>query len=174
MWTDKGIAYGCIYESRHDVKGVTFRNNSVGFAQASWSEHLGCITMQMGSDKNAIWENAVFENMEIYQTSCATVSIYNNAKTEVEGGTIRKIYVRGVTVKKAVKTNLPVYMLSVVMLTGDGVATSNVKVGAVYLDDINYCGTLIDSDNYLEYSNFNIGDGITFSKNNIKINTRDE
>ena len=174
VWTDKGIAYGCIYESRHDVKGVTFRNNSVGFAQASWSEHLGCITMQMGSDKNAIWENAVFENMEIYQTSCATVSIYNNAKTEVEGGTIRKIYVRGVTVKKAVKTNLPVYMLSVVMLTGDGVATSNVKVGAVYLDDINYCGTLIDSDNYLEYSNFNIGDGITFSKNNIKINPRDE
>lgn len=174
VWTDKGIAYGCIYESRHDVKGVIFRNNSVGFAQASWSEHLGCLTMQMGSDKNAVWENVRFENTEIYQTSCATVSVYNNAKTEAEGGTIRKIYVNGVTVKKAVQTNLPVYFLSVVMLTGDGVTPSNVKVGAVYIDNAEYLNTQIEADNYLDYSNFNIGEGIIFSKNNIKIGTQGE
>lgn len=174
VWTDKGIAYGCIYESKHDVKGVIFRNNSVGFAQASWSEHLGCITMQMGSVKEAVWENVHFENTEIYQTSCATVSIYNKAQAQAEGGTIRKIYVNGVTVKRTKQTNLPVYCLSVVMITGKNVDKSNVKIGAIYLDNIDYCGTTIDSDNYKEFANFNIGEGISFSKSNIKIGTIEE
>lgn len=174
VWTDKGIAYGCIYESKHDVKGVTFRNNSVGFAQASWSDHLGCLVMQMGSVKEATWENVHFENTEIYQTSCATVSIFNRANTAPEGGTIRNIYVNGVTVKKIKQTNLPVYCLSVVMRVGEGVDVGNVKVGAIYLDNINYCGTLIDEDNYEDYSNFSIGEGINFSKRNIKVCTIEE
>lgn len=174
VWTDKGIAYGCIYESKHDVKGVIFRNNSVGFAQASWSEHLGCLTMQMGSVKEAVWENVHFENTEIYETSCAVVSIYNNAKTQPEGGTIRKIYVNGVTVKKTNLTNLPIYCLSVVMLTGENVDVNNVKVGAIYLDNIEYCDVTIDSDNYKVYANFKIGEGISFAKSNIKVGTLEE
>lgn len=175
VWTDKGIAYGCIYESKHDVKGVTFRNNSVGFAQASWSDHLGCLVMQMGSVKEAMWENVHFENTEIYQTSCATVSIFNRASTAPEGGTIRNIYVNGVTVKKITQTGLPVYCLSVVMRTGEGVDSNNVKIGAIYLDNVNYLGTLIDEDNYEEYYHLTLdGEGLSFSKKNIKVNTIEE
>lgn len=102
VWTDKGIGYGCIYESKHDIKNVIFRNNSIGFAQASWSEHLSCCTVQMGSVKTSTWEDIHFENMEVYKTSCALLSVFNRANNEREGGKIKDIYFENITAKYAV------------------------------------------------------------------------
>lgn len=41
VWTDKGIAYGAVYESAFDQSDVVWRNNSVGYAladcRATWA-----------------------------------------------------------------------------------------------------------------------------------------
>lgn len=59
-WTDKAVAYGCIYESNHDTRNVRFENCSVGFALGTWSNHLGCCVIQMGNRKGAVMENISF------------------------------------------------------------------------------------------------------------------
>ena len=170
VWTDKGIAYGCIYEAKHDVQNVVFRNNSVGFAQASWSEHLGCCVMQMGSVKGTVWEDVHFENIDVYKTSCALLSVFNRANNATEGGQIRNIYFENITAKYAVQTNLPVYCLSVVIRLLNGATWQNSTIGALYLDDITYAGTEITGENWREYTNIALDDGARFSDVNIKIN----
>ncbi|MBR4420403.1 MAG: hypothetical protein IKT32_05930, partial [Clostridia bacterium] len=99
-WTDKAVAYGCIYESNHDTRGVKFINNSVGFALGTWSPHLGCCVIQMGNRRGAVIEDILFKNMEIYAS-------YNNAILNVfiggsggigEGwGTVNNIQFKNIT-----------------------------------------------------------------------------
>lgn len=170
VWTDKGIGYGCIYESKHDIKNVIFRNNSIGFAQASWSEHLGCCTVQMGSVKTSTWEDIHFEDMEVYKTSCALLSVFNRANDETEGGKIKDVYFRDITAKYAVQTNLPVYCLSVVIRLKEGASWQNSTIGALYLDNIRYAGTEITAENYEEYTNIALDDGARFARSSIKVN----
>lgn len=170
VWTDKGIAYGCIYESKHDVKNVVFRNNSVGFAQASWSEHLGCCVIQMGSVKTSTWEDVHFQNIEVYKTSCSLLSIFNRANNASEGGKIKDIYFENISAKYVEQTNLPVYCLSVVIRLLEGATWQNSTIGALYLDNITYAGTQITEDNYKEYTNIALDDGARFSESSIKIN----
>ena len=170
VWTDKGIGYGCIYESKHDIKNVIFRNNSIGFAQASWSEHLGCCTVQMGSVKTSTWEDIHFENMEVYKTSCALLSVFNRANNEREGGKIKDIYFENITAKYAVQTNLPVYCLSVVIRLKEGATWQNSTIGALYLDNIRYAGAEIAADNYEEYTNIALDNGARFARSSIKVN----
>lgn len=67
-WTDKAVAYGCIYESNHDTRNVRFENCSVGFALGTWSNHLGCCVIQMGNRKGAVMENITFDNIEVYMS----------------------------------------------------------------------------------------------------------
>ena len=99
-WTDKAVAYGCIYESNHDTRGVKFVNNSVGFALGTWSPHLGCCVIQMGNRRGATMEDILFKNTEIYVS-------YNNAILNVfiggsggigEGwGTVNNIQFKNIT-----------------------------------------------------------------------------
>lgn len=65
-WTDKAVAYGCIYESSKDTQNVTFLNNSVGFALGTWSSHLGCNVIQMGNNPQATMHDIQFVGTEIY------------------------------------------------------------------------------------------------------------
>jgi polygalacturonase len=171
VWTDKGIAYGCIYESVHDIENVYFKNNSVGFAQASWSNHLGCCVIQMGSMKQATWHDVYFENIEIYKTSCAAISLYNRAANEREGGRIRNIYFKDITVKYMQELNLPVYAINIVIKLADGVDYRNSTIGTLYIDNLTYLGEEITSSNYLDYTNIDLSEEAKFSKSNIKINT---
>lgn len=171
VWTDKGIAYGLIYEAIHDAGDVYFRNNSVGFAQAAWSEHLGCCTMQMGSNKDSVWSNVHFEDMEVYSASCALLSVFNRAVNSKEGGTIKNIYFKNITLKYARKTQRDVYCLSVVMRKGEGVPVSNCKISGLYLDNINFAGVAITADNIDDYKNVALDDGFKFLKSAIKVNT---
>ena len=171
VWTDKGIAYGCIYESVHDIENVYFKNNSVGFAQASWSNHLGCCVIQMGSMKQATWHDVHFENIEIYKTSCAAISLYNRASNEREGGKIRNIYFKDITVKYMQELNLPVYAINIVIKLADGVDYRNSTIGTLYIDNLTYLGEEITSSNYLDYTNIDLSEEAKFSKSNIKINT---
>lgn len=171
VWTDKGLAYGCVYESYNDISNVYFKNNSVGFAQSSWSEHLGCCVIQMGNTKSSTWKDVHFENMEIYKTSCAVMSLYNNAKSATEGGKIRDIYFKNINVKYVKQTNLPVYCLNVIIRIASGVDARNSTIGNIYVDNVNYVGVDITKTNYSEYTNIALDDGAIFSKSGIKINT---
>lgn len=170
VWTDKGIAYGCIYESRKTIDGVYFRNNSVGFAQAAWSDHLGCAVMQMGSQKGTVWQNVYFEKMEVYSASCALVSIFNRAVNEEEGGVIKNVFCKDLVLKYAAETQRPVSALSVVIRLGEGVSGSNCKINNIRLDNVTFAGTALTALNLADYASFSIAEGATFSKSTIKIN----
>lgn len=171
VWTDKGIGYGCIYECIKPVDGVTFRNNSIGFAQAAWSDHLGCATVQMGSVKGTTWQNIHFEDMEVYSSSCALISIFNRANNETEGGVIKNVYCKNITLKYATKTQRDVYALSVIIKLLNGAVGSNCRTSGIYLDNIMFAGTAITPENYTEYTYKEIAEGATFSNSAIKVNS---
>lgn len=171
VWTDKGLAYGCVYESFNDISNVYFKNNSVGFAQSSWSEHLGCCVIQMGNTKESTWKDIHFENIEIFKTSNAVMSLYNNARNDKEGGKIRDIYFKNITAKYVKQTNLPVYCLNIIIRIASGVDSRNSTIGNIYIDNVNYVGVDITKNNYSNYTNIALDDGAMFSKAGIKINT---
>ena len=171
VWTDKGIAYGAIYEARHEIKNVTFRNNSVGFAQASWSKHIGICTVQMGSIKGTKWHDIHFENIEVYNMSCALLSVFNRANNATEGGKIDDIYFNNITVKHTRKLILDPCCLSIVIILKNGAEWTNSTRGKMYIDNIDYCGTKLTAENYADYSRIEIQEEAKFGLTNIKINT---
>lgn len=102
-WTDKAVAYGCIYESVHDTSGVTFKNCSVGFALGVWSNHLGCCVIQLGDRPGCVIEDIVFDNIEIFHSDNAGILncyIGGSGGRGAGYGTIRNIYFRNITVKR--------------------------------------------------------------------------
>ncbi len=171
VWTDKGIAYGCIYESVHDVEDVYFKNNAVGFAQSAWSDHLGVCVIQMGSSKASTWQNIYFENIEAYKINCSLLSVFNRANNDNEGGLIKNIYFKNVSAKHIEQTNLPLYALNIVIKINNNAPSTNSRIGRLYLDNIDYAGILITDENINEHLNCNISEGAAFTTNNIKINT---
>ena len=99
-WTDKAVAYGCIFESNQDTKNVRFENNSVGFALGTWSKHLGCNVIQMGDNPAATMHDIVFEGTEIYTSrNQAICNIYiGGSGGRGEGwGNVRDILFRNIT-----------------------------------------------------------------------------
>ena len=99
-WTDKAVAYGCIYESSKDTQNVTFLNNSVGFALGTWSTHLGCNVIQMGNNRQATMHDIKFIGTEIYTSyNQAICNIYiGGSGGRGEGwGNVRDILFRNIT-----------------------------------------------------------------------------
>ncbi len=101
-WTDKAVAYGCIYESNHDTRGVRFENCSVGFANGTWSKHLGCCVIQMGNRKGAVMEDITFENIEVFATynkGAINVYIGGSGGFGAGSGIVKNIHFNNITVK---------------------------------------------------------------------------
>lgn len=104
VWTDKGNAYGCIYETRQDIDGVSFQHNNIGFSLSEWSEHLGCISISLGDNKEdpKTIKNIKINDLEVYANySPAIINFYydGRAATYKGYGHIRDIYVSNVNVK---------------------------------------------------------------------------
>jgi hypothetical protein len=95
VWTDKGSAYGVIWENDLDFSGVTFRNNSVGFATATWNEYNNALDIRLGYKTNTVWENILFENIEIYECWKNAMTITLNGS----GGIVRNAGFKNITVK---------------------------------------------------------------------------
>lgn len=96
VWTDKGIAYGCIYESNFDQRGVTWRHNSVGYALADWSEHLGCVSVSIRGDNPEIEDrDMLFEELEIYSSRCSLATVVMH-----KGGCVRDIVFRRIRARE--------------------------------------------------------------------------
>lgn len=135
VWTDKGIAYGCVFESNFDQSAVTWKNNSVGFALADWSSHLGCATVSInGADPSVVDSDMTFENLEIYVTHCPLITICME-----NGGTVRDIRFRNIHAKEA-KLNSAVSQsyIDLIIKNTNGGPLSDFTLGDLWFSDISW------------------------------------
>lgn len=163
-WTDKGIAYGCIYESNHDTTDVHFEDCRVGFAMGTWSNHLGCCVIQMGNRKNAKMYDITFNNIEIFTSyNAAILNIYigGSGGRGPGYGIVKDIYFKNVTARRN-------YGAFLNLRTYD---SENCFIYDVYLDNIVSNDILLTSDNYTtdNYVTDNVAGGYDFRR--LKINT---
>lgn len=143
-WTDKAVAYGCIYESKNDTSDVHFLHNSVGFANGNWSKHLGCAVIQMGNNPNATMYNIEFDDMEIYysvnQAMC-NIYIGGSGGMGAGSGTARDIYFKNIRCDFNAG-----YMLNLQTYDSD-----NCFIKKVYMDNIVSNKVQLTAENYKEY-----------------------
>ena len=128
VWTDKARGYGCIYECNNSVKNVVFRNNSIGFALATWADFLGCCVITMGNKRTTTWQDVHFENIEVYISYHAIINITleDSLSNGIDGGKARDIYFENITAYRAYGLALRIYV------------QSGSSLGKVYLDNIKY------------------------------------
>lgn len=167
-WTDKAVAYGCIYESSHDTRNVRFENNSVGFALGTWSNHLGSCVVQMGNRKGAVMENIYFKNIEIYYSANpAILNVYiGGSGGRGEGwGNVKNIYFENITARRN-------YGAFLNLRTYD---SENCFIGTLYLDNIVSNGTILTELNRRTtgYVLDNVSGGYNFDKY-LRLNTLGE
>jgi hypothetical protein len=169
VWTDKGIAYGCVYESNFSQSGVTWKNNSVGYALANWSQHLGCATISInGSDPTVEDFDMHFEDLEIYYSRCPVITLVMH-----NGGTIRDIHFENIHAKE-VHLN-PAVSKSYIDLwikNEDGGPISDFRLGDLYFDDISYNGTILTHENADTEIRFSTPADYTADRGILHINTK--
>ncbi len=161
-WTDKGVAYGCIYESNHDTTDVHFEDCTVGFAMGSWSKHLGCCVIQMGNRKGAKMHDITFNNFEIYYSQNeAILNIYIGGSGGMGAGygNVDNIYFNNITAARNMGKVLS-------LRTYD---STNCSIGRVYVDNVTSNDVLYTKENYMEYTNDLVAGGYNF--NYLQINT---
>ncbi len=165
IWTDKARGYGCIYEANNSVKNVVFRNNSIGFALATWTDDLGCCIVVMGDRRTTTWEDIHFENIEIYISyhALVNVTLEDSLGNGVNGGKAKDIYFENITAYRS-------YGLAARILVQNGST-----LGKVYLDNIRF------NDKLLQESSLSNKDEVSvvhysssWAKSNLKINTNIE
>lgn len=166
-WTDKAVAYGCIYESVHDTSDVTFKNCSVGFALGVWSNHLGCCVIQLGDRKGCVIENITFDNIEIYHSDNAGILNCYIGGSGGRGpgyGIIRDIYFRNITVRRNSGAFLNVRTYD----------SDNCFIYDLYLDNIVSNGVQLTPENYRKNGYItNNAAGYDLARY-VHINTRDD
>lgn len=159
-WTDKAVAYGCIYESRYDQSNVRFENCSVGFASGSWSNHLGSCVIQLGEQGRTARKtyNVTFENIEIYKSNnVAFINCYIGGSGGAGDGqgTIEDIYFKNITCKinkGAGAVNFQTY------------DSTDCFINEIYLENIYSNGTKITYKNFVNYFTDNVVGGYDLSK----------
>lgn len=95
VWTDKGSAYGIIWESACDMSNMTFRNNTVGFAQPVWKNMNNVLDCRLGTNGTTRWGDVLFQDIEIYHVispNVITVDV-RSAGANLENIKFENIYV---------------------------------------------------------------------------------
>lgn len=134
-WTDKGKAYGVIWETNSDVEDVYFKDCSVGFALANWSAKTCALNISLGDNYYSV-RNIHFENIEIYR--CESESVIGFELCE-QGNKIENIYIKNVHCKSTAS-----YLLK---LWEHDVANSNARFGDIYLDNVSKNGVKLTPEN---------------------------
>jgi len=169
VWTDKGIAYGCVYESNFSQSGVTWKNNSVGYALANWSGHLGCATVSInGSDPTVEDYDMHFENLEIYYSRCPVITVVMH-----NGGYIHDIYFKDIHAKEVVLN--PAVSKSYIDLwikNEDGGALTDFQLGHLYFDNISYNDTTLTEENAETEIQFRVPSAYPVDRGILHINTK--
>lgn len=159
-WTDKAVAYGCIYESRHDTAGVRFVDCSVGFAQGTWSKHLGCCVIQMGDKKGSRIHDVIFSDIEIYATNNAMCNIYigGSGGRGAGYGNVNDIHFQNIVARHAKNDILYIQ-------TWDD---ENCFVGELFLDNIVKNGVKLTDENKAEHFHIKAN----YDLKNVHVNTK--
>lgn len=134
VWTDKALAYGCVFECNNSAKNVVFRNNSVGFYLPTWIDRLGCCMVFMGNRRTTTWEDIYFENIEIYITNSPLVNVFlqDTEGNGIGGGKAKDIYFKNISAYRS-------YGQAVYIRVENGSS-----LGKVYLDNITFNETKLD------------------------------
>lgn len=132
-WTDKGSGYCLTWESACDMENMTFRNNSLGFAQPTWSSGNNALDCRLGTDVESRWGDVVFRDIEIYHVISPNVIITQMSGI---GAILDNILFENITVKS---TEFGVYAYAMT-LSGNG-TISNIKI-----KNYNFCGRLITAE----------------------------
>lgn len=168
VWTDKGIAYGAVYESNHDQRNVTWRHNSVGFALAQWTEHLACTTVCVhGNVSTVVNEDLHFEDIEIYQTYCAVTTICMH-----KGGTVRNIYFKNIEAKY-ISLNQDIFRgpIDLIVRNEDNGDIGDFSIKNLYFDNIVVEGKRLTNDNKEEMITNRFVDDFGFRYAYIRVDT---
>ncbi len=96
LWTDKGAGYCLTWESSCSMKNMVFRNNSVGFAQPTWTDRNTALDCLLGTNAKSKWSDITFENIEIY---CVLSPNAINLQVHGEGAILENITFKNITVK---------------------------------------------------------------------------
>lgn len=169
VWTDKGIAYGCVYESNFSQSGVTWKNNSVGYALADWSQHLGCATISINGTDPAVEDHDMhFEDLEIYYSRCPVITLVMH-----NGGSIHDIHFRNITAKE-VRLNSAVSKsyIDIWIKNEDGGALTDFALDNLYFDAISYNETVLTAENADNEIRFSVPDGYPVDRSILHINTK--
>ena len=169
VWTDKGVAYGAVYETANDIQGVTWRNNSVGYALPHWSDHLACTTISMEGSTGTTDSDLHFENIEIYTTYCpvTTVVLHN-------GGTVSNVYFKDVRVKYLLLHQRYRGAIDFIVYNKDGGDIDDFAIKTVYFDKIDLAGTALTQENKKKLITTKFAEGFAALFNDyrfIKVNT---
>ena len=143
-WTDKGSGYCLTWESECDMTNMKFKNNSVGFAQPTWSSGNNALDCRLGTNANTVWGEVTFENIEIYHVISPQVII-----TQISGvgAHLRNITFRNITVKS---TELGVKAYTMEFSAKGG------SIENIVIRNFNFCGKVLteeDKDNPILFGN---------------------
>ncbi len=129
VWSDKGVCYGIIYESVASMKNMTFRNNSIGFAQSDWEARLAAIDCHLGTSASSKWSNVTFEDFEIYHVKSPNVL---SVRVVEDGGIFENITFKNITVK-SVAPDTHAFRMHFDAAGG--------SISGIVLENISFCGT---------------------------------
>lgn len=134
IWTDKGAGYCLTWESERPMSKMIFRNNSIGFAQPTWTDRNTAIDCLLGTNAATEWSDITFENIEIYHVISPNAI---NLQVQGAGAVLRNIVFKNITVASAENGVYAVRM----HFSADG--------GGIYdilLDNISFCGVHLNTD----------------------------
>lgn len=138
LWTDKGAGYCLTWESACPMNKMIFRNNSVGFAQPTWTDRNTAIDCLLGTNADTVWSDITFENIEIYHVISPNAI---NIQIHGEGGTLRNVAFKNITVGSADDGTYAFRM------------HFSAKGGGIFgivLDNVNFCGNRLTADDMSE------------------------
>ncbi|MBE6592568.1 MAG: hypothetical protein E7642_01075 [Ruminococcaceae bacterium] len=134
LWTDKGAGYCLTWESERPMDKMVFRNNSVGFAQPTWTARNTAIDCLLGTNANVSWSNITFEDIEIYRVispNAINVQIHGN------GAKLENVTFKNITVSHA---DEGVYAFRMHFSAKGG------KISGIVLDNVTFCQKKLTAD----------------------------
>ena len=169
VWTDKGIAYGCVYESNFSQSGVTWENNSVGYALANWSQHLGCATVSINGSDPAVEDfDMTFKGMEIYYSCCPVITLVMHNGGYIHDIRFSDIHAKEVHLNPAVSRSY----IDIWIKNEDRGPLSDFRLSDLYFDNISYNGVSLTAENAEDEIRFSVPSGYEVDRGILHINTK--
>lgn len=134
LWTDKGAGYCLTWEAACEMTDMVFRNNSIGFAQPTWTDRNTALDCLLGSDAETRWGDVTFENIEIYHVISPNVI---NTQVTGAGAILDHILFKNITVHS---TAPGVYAYRMDFSAEGG------SISDIHLQNINFCGKVLTGE----------------------------